>query len=164
MSNLKALEAKVKHLENEVRISVDIEQIKKLQGIYSYYLDYNMWDEIVDLFSNETKSIEVSDSGVFLGKKGVKKFFKRVLGGSKLGSAGRLHVTLQLQGFIDVKQDGKTAKGRWQAWECLVRTVDGALKQLWGHGVYENKYVKENGSSRNSILILLSGHPSKKVG
>jgi hypothetical protein len=108
MRNLKALEAQVKRLENEVRILIDIEQIKKLQGIYSYYLDYNMWHEIVDLFSNETESIEVSDSGVFLGKKGVKKFFKSLLGGSKIGSAKRLHVTMQLQGVIDVDPDGKT--------------------------------------------------------
>ena len=76
MRNLKALEVRVRRLENEVRILGDIEQIKKLQGIYSYYLDYNMWEEIVDLFSDQTESVEVSDSGVYLGKKGVKKFFK----------------------------------------------------------------------------------------
>ena len=148
MKNLRALHGEVKRLQNEVSILRDIEQIKKLQRIYSYYLDYHMWEEIVGLFSDETESIEVSDSGVFFGKKGVKKFFKSLLGGSRLGSNRQLHITMQLQGIIDIEADGKTAKGRWQALECIVRTIDGVSRQLWGHGVYENDYIKENGKWR----------------
>ena len=139
--DVKELEEKVKTLENEIRRLADIEEIKKLQRIYGYYLDHHMGDAIVDLFSNDTESVETN--GVYLGKEGAKRLFKnRYDVACPPGWLGRHMIQ---QGVIDVDPDGKTAKGRWGVFYCLASPVDGELKALWGHGLYENEYVKEDG-------------------
>ena len=145
--DLKGLEAKVKMLEDKVRTLEDIEEIKKLQRIYGYYLDNDMHDDVIGLFSDNTESVEVADRGVFLGKEGVRKFFKLALGKGlkKPPPELSLHPVMQHQGVIDVAKDGKTAKGRWQGWMLGVKPVAGVNRQIWGHGIYENEYVKENG-------------------
>ena len=145
--NLQELEAKVKSLENQVRSLQDMEEIKKLQRIYGYYLDYGMNEEIIELFSDNPESVEIADHGVFLGKEGVKKFFREVLGqgGKKVPPELALHLVMQHQGVVNVAGDGITAKGRWQGWMVGVMLLAGVIRQIWGHGVYENEYVKENG-------------------
>ncbi len=68
--NLKELEARLKKLE-------DIEEIKKLQRIYGFYLTHWMGEEIVDLFSDGPDvSLELVP-GTYLGKEGVKSIFLR---------------------------------------------------------------------------------------
>ncbi|MFC1532010.1 nuclear transport factor 2 family protein [Thermodesulfobacteriota bacterium] len=143
--DLKELEKKVKELEAKVSLADDIEQIKRLQKIYGYYLDNGLHQEIVDLFSDDTESVEVANRGVFLGKEGAKRFFLHAQGKpSPSYSMGR-HI--QMQSVVTVDQGGKTAKGRWQ---CLFMSVSnnavpGVPRAVWGYGVYENEYIKEDG-------------------
>jgi len=139
--NLEELEAKITEL-------ADIEEINKLERIYGYYLDNYMQEEIVDLFSDDTESVEVADRGVFLGKEGVKKFFIGYLGrGGKPRPSDEMAIHTQLQGVVNVDPGGKTAKGRWY---CLMIQAHygiepGVPRAGWGFGVYENEYVKEEG-------------------
>jgi hypothetical protein len=146
--NSKELEAKVKMLEDKVRTLEDIEEIKSLQRIYGYYLDNDMQDDIIGLFSDYTESVEIADRGVFLGKEGVRKMFKGILGkeGKAIPPELTLHLVMQHQGVVHVAEDGKTAKGRWQGWMVGTKPVAGVNRQTWGHGIYENEYVKENGT------------------
>ena len=66
----------LKELEARVQIIEDTEAIKKLQRAYSYYLQHWQEDEIMSLFSKRPDiSLEVADSGLLKGQKGVKKFF-----------------------------------------------------------------------------------------
>jgi hypothetical protein len=139
--NLNELEAKIKNLEEEIARLKDVEEIKKLQRIYGYYLDHHMGDEIVDLFSDDTESVETN--GVYLGKEGARRLFKNRY--DLACPPGWLARHMIQQGVIDVDPDGKTAKGRWGVFYCLATPVDGEQKALWGHGLYENEYVKENG-------------------
>ena len=76
----KEMEAKVKTLEEKLAAVEDVQKIEKLQRAYGFYLDNRLWDNIVDLFSDNTESVEISDSGVYLGRAGVEKFFNGVLG------------------------------------------------------------------------------------
>jgi hypothetical protein len=144
---LEELEAKVKMLEDKVRTLDDVEEIKKLQRIYGYYLDYQMIDEIIDLFSDDTESAELG-AGVYLGKEGVKRLFKG-LNARTAGVPGRLWQHIQLQGVVNVDPGGKTAKGRWRCLYCLATLIEGEkdkkLRAIWGHGHYENEYIKEGG-------------------
>ena len=49
--NIEELEAKVQALEKKVGILEDIDAIKRLHRIYSYYVMYMLKDEIVDCFA-----------------------------------------------------------------------------------------------------------------
>src|SRR4030042_6520038 len=111
-AKVKNLEAKVKHLETELTAVHDIQEIKKLQRTYGYYLDNRLWDDIVDLFSANTESLEISDSGVYLGKAGVERFFKGFLSGGGLPPGrGGLGTPMQLQGVVKDRESGVEGKG-----------------------------------------------------
>jgi hypothetical protein len=149
--NKEELEAQVRFLEDRLRTVEDVEKIKKLQRMYGYYLDYGRWDEVVDLFSDNAESIEVADSGVFLGKAGVKRFVMDVLKANRVpkeAPRGELHAALIGQPVISVDAGGKRAYGRWGSLECAASPVDGTWRQYWAHGIYENEYIKEDGKWR----------------
>lgn len=67
-------------MEARLQMVEDTLQIDKLEKIYGYYLDNGMFQEVIDLFSDNTESVEVGDRGVFKGKDGVKRFFWNYLG------------------------------------------------------------------------------------
>ena len=139
---LAELEAKVRELQ-------DIEEIKKLQHIYGYYLDNRLGDQIIDLFSDDTELVDIG--GVYLGKEGVKKVFKR-FGGGPIPGEMQLHA--MEQPVIDVDPDGRTAKGRWRIIWSRTQKIEGELKALWAQGLYENEYIKENGKWKFKKLVL----------
>jgi len=134
--NLEALEKEVTRLE-------DIQEIENLQRIYGYYFDNRMFAEVIDLFSENTASVEVTDHGVFRGKDGVRRMYGNMIGRTIPGHI--FFEVMQSQGVIDVAPDGKTAKGRWYTPSFEARPIGGTLKQTWQFGVYDNEYVKENG-------------------
>jgi len=142
--NLGELELKVKTLEDKLRTLEDIDQIDKLQKTYAYYLDSGMWDDIIDLFSENTESIEVGPSGVYLGKKGVRRLFRGLFGATPR-SAGGFARHMQIQGVIHPASGNKTAAGRWHCFIIQVLRIEGELRAIWQHGEYENEYIKENG-------------------
>ena len=93
------LEARLKAMEAEITCLKDIEEIKKLQKIYGYYLEHWQDDQIADLFSDSPDTtVEIAESGVYRGKAGVRKFFAR------FGNppAEFLHVMMQISGVVDV--------------------------------------------------------------
>jgi hypothetical protein len=140
------LEAKVKTLEEKLTAIQGVQAIEKLQRAYGFYLDNRLWDEVVDLFSDNTESLEISDSGVYLGKAGVERFFKGFLGKGGLPPfPGALGIHMQLQGIVNVDPEGDTGKGRWQCVMLLATPVEGELRASLGHGVYEVEYIQEDG-------------------
>ena len=145
-AKVEKLEAKIKELEVKLQTVDDIQEIEKLQRMYGYYLDSRGMQEIVDLFSENTESVEVANRGVFLGKEGARRFFLYAQGQPHPGWSMARH--MQLQGIVHVDPDGKTARGRWH---CLFMSVgnfgakDMPPRACWGYGVYENDYIKENG-------------------
>ena len=132
---LEELEARLKNLE-------DVEAINRLQRAYGYYLVHWEGQQLADLFSDAPDvTLGAGDGGVvFSGQEDVKKFFKRVGDPPEL-----LHGLMQLSGIVDVDPGGKTAKGRWFGFGPLAIPRDGVVKAIWGFGLYENEYVKENG-------------------
>jgi hypothetical protein len=139
--NMKELYAKVKHLE-------DLEEIKKLQRKYQYYLFKQDNEKIVNnCFAQKTPGVrmEASDSGVFKGMAGIRRFF--------IDSAADLR---EMPGFftmhmavgpvIEIARDGKTAQSIWFSPGCA------GNKWIWG--VYMIDYVKEDGEWRIWHLIF----------
>jgi hypothetical protein len=145
-TNIKNLEKKIGALEKEIASVHDVQEIEKLQKTYGYYLDNRLWDDIVDLFSDKTESLEISDSGVYLGKAGVERFFKGFLSGGGLPPGrGSLGTHMQLQGVANLNPGGVTARGRWQCVILLAVPYNNQLTAMVGFGVYETEYIKENG-------------------
>lgn len=138
--NMEQMEARLKELEEKVARIEDVEAIKVLQRAYSYYLEHGMFNEIIELFSEDTVSIETGSTGVYLGKEGVRKHFS-----PSDVNPNWLHVTMPMSAIITVDPDGNTAKGRWYGWICGALPVAGVNRAFFQLGVYENEYVKENG-------------------
>ena len=64
-----------------------------------------------------------------------------LLGPEGLGQ-GYLNNHMMLQAVITVADDGRTATGRWQG---PVMLAEPGANGIWGVGIYENTYVKDNG-------------------
>lgn len=139
--DLEALEKEVVHLE-------DIQDIKDLQQKYGYYMDSHHRQEVVDLFSEDTESLEIESVGLFLGKAGVNRFFLDNDLVDQISSVlpQYIHIRILMSGgVITIDPSGMTAKGRWNTWLAEAMAVGGIPRQQWVHGYYENEYIKENG-------------------
>jgi hypothetical protein len=149
--DINELPAKVQMMEKELQRLKDIEEIRRLQHIYGFYLTTFMNEEMIDLFSNSRESSLEFPEGTFLSKEGVKVAFGHT---NKEMNPEFMHQLMQLQGVIDVAEDGKTAKGRWWGFGAMAmpkseslnqRAADQGVSQAFACGVYENEYIKEDG-------------------
>jgi acetyl esterase/lipase len=118
----------------------DEQEIENLQKIYGYYLDRRMWDDVADLFADDG-TIEMGQRGVYVGKARVRQFLN-LLGPQGLND-GELNDHVQLQVVVDVAPDGRTAKARSRE---LNMTGVFESHGEWSEGVYENTFVKEDGT------------------
>ena len=162
------LEAKIKALEDKIQTLEDIEEIKKLQRAYGYYLENWMTDEVADLFSDSPDVVVRVRAGVFYGKEGVIRFFRHGKADVELkvqDDPKFFHQVMQLSPVVHIDPDGKTAKGRWYGFGANAFPVDDRISQGWMNGIYENEYVKENGKWK--ILKLywyMTFHASHRNG
>ena len=121
----------------------DINEIENLQSSYGYYADKMLWDEVVDLFSDDG-TLEIGPSGVYVGKDSIRRYLLSLSGGVQGPLEGVLYEHFQLQPIITLGDSGQTANGRWRLF--LMTGVSGAGSGgNWGEGIYENEYVKEDG-------------------
>ena len=119
----------------------DIDDIKRLQRAYGYYLDAGQWDQVAELFTRDA-TLEIGLDGVFRGQNRVRQYFTAVAGGHAGLAPGQVNQYLQLMPVINLAPDGQHAKGTWRAVILAGQSGKGAW---WGEGPYENEYVKENG-------------------
>jgi hypothetical protein len=137
----------LKELKRQVQLQEDIQEIEHLQRKYAYYFDLQMWAEVLDLFSDNTESVELADFGVYYGKKGVRRMYWDITahGGTTKVEGWDAWSIIQIGGVVDISPDGKSAQGRWQCWIPNSGYYGAFPRQHFMHGYYENKYVKENG-------------------
>jgi hypothetical protein len=147
---IEELDERIRLLEDRTRILLDIEEIQKLQRIYGYYVERGHTEKLVDLFSDSPDVSYGPSFGVTVGKDNVIKMLspESVFWAFK----GRrpddyLHITAPISGVVDVDEDGKTAKARWYALMYLHNATPGG-GAVFGVGMYENEYIKEDGSWR----------------
>ena len=138
-----------KNIGERLQSIEDIQAIDRLQKIYGYYLCNRDTNNIIDLFSENTESIEIGDHGVFKGKEGVKRYFFEGLGetGQPGLPPGGMRFHMQHQGVVTIDPGNRTAKGRWYLVMIMARPArkGGPVKSILGHGVYENEFIKEDG-------------------
>jgi SnoaL-like protein len=138
-----ALRERVAKIETRAARVDDIDEIEKLQGIYGFYTDKMLWDEVVDLFADDG-TLEIGPSGVYAGKDSIRRYLYSLSGGKQGPLEGVLFEHFQLQPVVTVDADGQSAKARWRS--LLMTGVYGAESGgNWGEGTYENEYVKQGG-------------------
>jgi hypothetical protein len=138
-----SVRARVASLEARTARVDDVNAIENLQGSYGYYTDKMLWDEVVDLLSDDA-TLEIGPSGVYRGKASIRRYLDALSGGKQGPLEGVLFDHFQLQPIITVAPDGQTAQGRWRLF-LMTGAAGSGSGGNWGEGTYENEYVKQNG-------------------
>lgn len=142
---LAKLEAEREEVNRKVQYLSDMNEILMLQGKYQHLLTRQEWDKVAaECYANETPGLrhEASDSGIYCGKEGVKRFFDTHMAAIDEG-CGTLALHMATSPHIEIAKDGKTAKSVWFCPGCV--TVPKMEFNGWWYGVYIIDYVKENG-------------------
>lgn len=144
METREELLQRIARLEERLGTLEDIEEIKRLQRMYGYYIDNRLWDPMAGLFADEGAVMEIGRRGRYLGKEHIREFLVEVLGQGRHGLNKNEFINhMQLQGVVTVDPGRRHAQGRWRA---LIQgsPPPGGTTMLWAEGVYENTYVKED--------------------
>lgn len=147
-ATIEMVTARALALEHDIARLEDEKAIEKLQRIYGFYTDKQLWSQAADLFA-ANGTIEVGGRGVYVGKERVLAFLK--LNGAEFPQPNRLFDQMQLQPIVHVAPDGRSAKGRWHMFAQEAVHDEYAR---WGLGVFENEYVKERGVWKIQTLHL----------
>lgn len=138
-AEIAALEDAVAAARHKVERLRDFEDLENLAGIYGFYVDKNLHNDVADLFA-EDSVVEILGRGVYIGQDRVREYMLNL---SPEGpSEGRLFNHMHLQPVISVADDGLTANVRAR---LLVMFGIEDTQAQWGGGVYENQFVKEDG-------------------
>ncbi len=90
-----------------------VNELRNLQGIYGYYFDKALWDEVTDLFT-EDGTIELGLNGVYAGKANIRKYLYSPTGGKVGLRPGEIMNHFQLSPVVTLSDDGANAKARWR--------------------------------------------------
>ena len=142
------MEAKIKSLESRIQTMEDIEDIKKLQRAYGYYLEHWMAEDIIDCFADGDEAELLVAAGHYKGKENLRNFFRQGRDDIEMKWSENpefLHQVMQLCGVVHVDPNGKTAKGRWYGFGANAFPAPGAkINPGWMNGVYEVEYIKQD--------------------
>lgn len=135
---LEALEARIKKVE-------DHQTILNLQAQYSFLVDTQQMEELVELFAEEfvwqvgiDKMVTISSKPQLL----------EYLTGAGAGNAMMRHQVLTPR----IEVNGDKACGTWYMFgPGTSNTPDGQVAN-WTQGTYSNEYVRENGEWKISLL------------
>ena len=136
-----ALPQRVAALQARVTALRDIQDIKRLQRAFGYYVDVGAWDQVSALFARDA-TLEIGLDGVYRGREHIHQYLLAVAGGHTGLAPGQVNQSFQLMPVINLAPDGHSAKGTWRAVILAGAPDKGAW---WGEGPYENEYVKEGG-------------------
>ncbi|HEX6998055.1 MAG TPA: nuclear transport factor 2 family protein [Gammaproteobacteria bacterium] len=137
-------------IEDRAARIADINEIENLQRAFGYYFDKMLWEEVLDLFTDDA-TLEIGSSGVYVGKDSIRRYLYSLSDGREGPIEGVLYEHFQLQPIVTVGADGRTAKGRWRAF-IMTGVYGSGSGGNWGEGPYENEYVKEDGVWKISKL------------
>jgi hypothetical protein len=137
-----AMRTRIAALEVRARRLQDINDIKRLQRAWGYYLDEGQWDDAADLFSKDAE-LEIGKDGIYRGHDHIRAYLRAMGGGRNGLVAGRLNEHLQVMPVITPAADGRTALGTWRDIQLIGQLGTDAY---WAEGPAEVRYVKEGGT------------------
>ncbi len=155
-----SLKEQVERLSRQLGTVEDTKAIHKLHQTYGHYLDKGIYEEIVNLFSEDAQAY--FNGGIFVGRdKGIRRLYVDRFGrGPTVKNDGPVHGVLldriRHQDAVEFTPDGKFAQARFH---CLMqvsardttkypmmdlaRQQGQGILQWWEDGLYENTYVKD---------------------
>lgn len=148
-------------LRKQVERLEDIHAVRTLHFKYGYYIDMCLYDEACDLFAEDAEVRFLN--GIYKGKAGARRlycdWFRNLFTKGRNGPThGFLLDHLQLQDVVDIAPDGKTASARFRALmlagqhETKKDRIEHFPEACWEAGIYENRYVKEDGIWKIKLL------------
>jgi hypothetical protein len=143
-AKLASLEVELASLRTQAQRADAYIDILNLQSIYGYYVDKSQWDQAADLFAKNA-TLEIAGRGLFTGQDRIREYLHQ-LGPLEYG---KLFNHTQLQPVVHVADDGVSAKARWRSFMMVGHL---GKEARWGDAVYENEYVKEDGTWKISKL------------
>ena len=150
-TQVKTLKKQVKEKDKQLQTLQDIEDIKRLQCAYGYYLEHWMSDEIIDCFSNSPEVSGTFVEGTYNGPEGIRKYF----GPGRVVPPEFLHMVMQVSPVITVDKEGKRAYGRWYGYGTILSRHTVPLDPAYMAVIYEMDYIKEDGVWKILKLRLL---------
>jgi hypothetical protein len=135
-ARLDAIDKRITRLE-------DMNAVETLQKTYGYLVDKSQWEPLGELFSQDG-TLEIGGRGVYTGRERVLAYMQTGFGMDN-HRAGVLMNHMQFQPVVDISDDGLHAKLRQRAY---VMSGGG-----WGLPLYENEFVKEDGTWKISKLM-----------
>lgn len=132
--------ASLDQLEERIKIMDDENLVRNLQAAYGYYVNRRMWDDVTDLFADNSV-YEIGGIGIYEGQRGV----RRALG--FMGPAGLTHGVLndrlQFDTVVSLLPGRREARVRGIEMGMLGEADRG--EAWWEVSVFYNRFVKEDG-------------------
>ena len=123
----------------------EVDEITRLTSRYThlYYMLRN--EECPALFAQKRDdvSIEIYDSGVFVGLEQVKAVYKAMTHNTT--RPGWLQQHLAINPIIEISKDRQRARGLWHSPGIVARFRKEKLTAYWNWAKYDMQYVKEDG-------------------
>jgi hypothetical protein len=126
-------------LAGRIQALRDEAAVRNLQDAYGYYVDFKMWDDVVDLFA-PGGSVSISGIGTWTGPKGIRRSFER--SGPAGLRYGEVNDHLQLDLIVEVAADGVHARARGIQLGMIGLDND---KAWWTLTRFDNLFVKQGG-------------------
>ena len=158
---IRSLEKKVEELAHQVGKLQDTQAVRDLQYKYGYYLDKCLYDEVVDLFTDDCEVHFIG--GIFRGKASARRLycdrFRKNFTGGHNGPGARLPA-----GSHDAAGHHRHLARRQNSLSpacvssCRLDAITNSptklipLRQWWEGSLYENVYAKENGIWKMKVL------------
>ena len=147
---IEQLARRIDALEHQLGIEQDVNQIRRVQYTYGYFIDKSQYNEVVHLFADDGEVWFLG--GIYKGKAGVRRLYierfqTQFTDGHNGPRYGWLLDHPQLQMVIHVAPDRKSARvrGRSMMQAGLHETAQGQERAWWEGGIYENEYVRQDG-------------------
>ena len=132
------LAQRLEAVERRAQAAEDQLAIANLQRMYGYYVDKSQWEHVADLFARDAV-LEINGRGRFIGHERIREYMRHF----GPPQEGLLMNHMQLQPVIHVDADGMHGNGRLRALMMVGQLGDHAM---WGEAIYENEYIKEDGT------------------
>jgi hypothetical protein len=135
-------DAALASLAGRVRALEDETLVRNLQNAYGYYVDFKMWDDVVDLFAHDA-SVSIEGIGTWRGLDGIRRSFER--SGPAGLQYGEVNDHIQFDTVVEVAADGRSARARGIQLGMIGRDNERAW---WTLTRFDNTFARAGGKWR----------------